>query len=212
MFIVYTPEGRNSIGVKYLKPELKVTPVPKSPDIGDTEFDQLNLEVEQAESSKKTHQKAIDQYQSVKETEHGQPLVRVGEIMTSPVVTIGEAASMIDAWNLMAEHDIHHLPVLNDQGILVGIISFLEILKRAIVGLDGQLEEIKDERIAQFMQREVVTTNPSMDIRKVAMVMTNYGIGSMVIVDQASGALLGMVTFSDLVRRLAEEPPITIYA
>lgn len=212
MFIVYTPEGRNSIGVKYLKPELKVTPVPKAPDIGDTEFDQLNLEIQQAEGSKKSHQKAIEQYNSVKDNGHGQPLVRVGEIMTSPVVTIAENASLNDAWSLMAERDIHHLPVLNTEGILVGIISFLEILKRAIVSLDGQLEEIKDEQIAQFMQREVVTTNPSMDIRKVALVMTNYGIGSMVIVDQASGALLGMVTLSDLVRRLAEDPPITIYA
>jgi CBS domain-containing protein len=51
----------------------------------------------------------------------------VGELMNSEVVSISAHDPVIKAAKKMAEHRIHHLPVVDQQGILVGIISTLDV-------------------------------------------------------------------------------------
>ncbi|WP_024851324.1 CBS domain-containing protein [Hydrogenovibrio kuenenii] len=210
MFIVYSPEGQSYIGAAQVHPELKVDPVARVSPVSDSEFEEMHMSPEESEKNKKSHE-AIHQYQTVKEGDARHVVARVGEIMSSPVFIIAESDSLLDAWELMTQHNIHHLPVLNDAEVLVGMISYHEILQRAIVSHDGQIEEIRQETVAQWMHKEVITTLKKTDIRKVAQVMAQYQIGSVVIMSEEK-QLLGIVTLSDLVKRLAEEPPLTVYA
>lgn len=210
MFIVYSPEGQTYIGAAQVHPELKIDPVAKVLSVAESEFEETHLNAEDSEKNKKSHH-AIHQYQTIKEGDTRHIVARVGEIMSSPVFTIAESDSLLDAWELMTQHSIYHLPVLNDAEVLVGMISFHEILQRAIVSHEGQIEEIRQETVAQWMHKEVITTLKKTDIRKVAQVMIQYQIGSVVIMNEEK-QLLGIVTLSDLVKRLAEEPPLTVYA
>lgn len=209
MFIVYSPEGQSYIGATQVRPELRVDPSARVAAVPESGLDETNMSLEEAEKNKKMN-KAIHQYETVKEGDGRHPVSHVGEIMTSPVFTILDSASLLDAWQLMQQHNIHHLPVLNEMNVLVGMISFHEILQRAIVSQEGQLEEIREEVVGQWMHKEVITTVSATDIRKVALVMSEYQIGSVVILNKEK-QVQGIVTLSDLVRRLSEEPPLTIY-
>lgn len=52
----------------------------------------------------------------------------VAKIMTSPMLTINKNADIKDCAALMSEKQIHHLPVINDEGDLVGMISAADFL------------------------------------------------------------------------------------
>jgi CBS domain-containing protein len=52
---------------------------------------------------------------------------RVGEIMSGPIVTVQADTSLTECSRLMHEHQIHHLPVADELGVLVGMISTTDI-------------------------------------------------------------------------------------
>ena len=51
------------------------------------------------------------------------------ELMSQPLITINQNSSIKDASDLMQQHDIRRLPVLDNKGKLVGIITAKDILK-----------------------------------------------------------------------------------
>ncbi len=54
--------------------------------------------------------------------------VKVREIMTSPLITVPSDMSIHECARLMNQHRIHHLPVVNDQGAMIGMISATDFL------------------------------------------------------------------------------------
>ncbi len=53
---------------------------------------------------------------------------QIKEAMTSNVITIGEEASLEEARRLIVEHAVRHLPVVNNRGELVGLLSVRKLL------------------------------------------------------------------------------------
>ncbi len=54
--------------------------------------------------------------------------VKVREIMTSPLITVPADMPMNECAKLMKEHRIHHLPVVNEKGAVIGMISATDFL------------------------------------------------------------------------------------
>lgn len=54
--------------------------------------------------------------------------VKVSEIMTSPLITVPVDMPIVDCAKLMSEKNIHHLPVVNSGGVVVGMISATDFL------------------------------------------------------------------------------------
>ena len=54
--------------------------------------------------------------------------ITVGELMTSPLLTINYNASVKECSILMKEHQIHHIPVVNNENKIVGMISARDFL------------------------------------------------------------------------------------
>lgn len=57
--------------------------------------------------------------------------IRVHEIMTSPVITVSRDSTLKECSQLMKKHNIHHLPVADENGELVGMISASDFLVAA---------------------------------------------------------------------------------
>lgn len=211
MFIVYSPEGRNFIGDKQRMPGLRVDPVNRVLPIGDSEMDQqLDLEEEFVQAKGKS-KAALEQYASVQHEKERKLVVKVSDIMVQPVITVTEDRSLVEAWEMMRNSNIQHLPVVNESSALIGLISAHDILMRGIMDTEGNIEEIRDGTVADVMSREIITTKIDTDIRRVAYVMSEYALGCLPIMSEVD-TVIGIVTLSDIVRRLAEEPPIEIYA
>ena len=68
---------------------------------------------------------------------------RVGDVMTSPVVTIERAMTADDALKLMDENHIRHLPVINTDGKLAGMLSVRSLLHEKVEELTDQLDSLE---------------------------------------------------------------------
>ncbi|MFW6191155.1 MAG: HPP family protein, partial [Thiohalospira sp.] len=77
------------------------------------------------------------------------------EIMSAPVATLNRDASVADAWEFFHRHSFRHLPILDDAGNLVGILSDRDLLRQA-AAIHGDPEG----GIDQFIVERVLTATP----------------------------------------------------
>ncbi|MEM5774816.1 MAG: CBS domain-containing protein, partial [Anaerolineaceae bacterium] len=68
---------------------------------------------------------------------------RVEEIMNSPLLTVPQNARIQECAILMQKHKIHHLPVMNEENELVGMISDADFLIVAEAMGQGDGERIE---------------------------------------------------------------------
>jgi len=209
MFIVYSPEGQSFIGAVQNLPVLKVDPAKRINKVDETDLDALKTDVEGREKNTPKKSGALEAYKGNQQESKRTVVVKVSEIMVSPVITVSADNTLEEAWNLMKTNSIKHLPVL-DNAELVGMCSQSDLLGRIIVSKSGELEGVKPERVRDVMHSEVVTTSLETDIRHIAQALTEYQIDTLVIMNEYR-QILGIVTESDLIMRLAKEPPIELY-
>lgn len=126
--------------------------------------------------------------------------MRVAQIMSIHVRTIGPADSAALAWERMHLHRIHHLVVIRDSHI-VGIVT-----DRDLGGSRGA--EVREGRsVRDLMTPSVVTVPSNATVRQAANLMRGHHAGSLPVVD--NDRLVGIVTvwdFLDLLGRGAERP------
>lgn len=84
-------------------------------------------------------------------------VISVGEVMTANPVTISPQASGLDALMTMAERSIHHLPVLDSTGAIVGILGHSDLFRQQAATASCMASEIVTARnsaeMAEVMRR-----------------------------------------------------------
>ena len=116
--------------------------------------------------------------------------------MSRPAVTVRQDADFQKALALMQEKRLRRLPVVDDDGRLVGIVVERDLLVAAMRYLQSRVE------IGDIMTRNVVTVSPDADLVDVARTMLERKIGGLPVVED--GRLVGIVTESDIFRRFVE--------
>jgi CBS domain-containing protein len=124
--------------------------------------------------------------------------MRLNEIMSQPVSTIGRSATLSEAAEQMSRARIHHLVVLDGKTI-VGIVSSNDLDRAAQGG-----------SVADVMVTDVATATPETTIRQGANLLRGRSIGCLPLVER--GRVVGIVTTADLLTLLgkgAERPVAT---
>ena len=131
-------------------------------------------------------------------------------IMSQPVQTLGPQVSLREAWRFFSLRRFRHVPILNAQERLVGVLSDRDIL-RAVDDLDDPDTWPNEERsIADIMSTDIIAARPDASIREIAQVLFEERIGCMPIVDE-SGTLVGLLTRSDILSTLVNEAPLALW-
>jgi len=63
------------------------------------------------------------------------------DVMTTPVLMATRATSIAEATAVMINHQVRHLPVVEDDGRLIGILSIRHVLERKVNELTNQIRE-----------------------------------------------------------------------
>jgi len=126
--------------------------------------------------------------------------------MTVNPVTVGPDAPLRQAVNLMRERKIRHLPVVEDGGRLVGILTDRDVRHAALVPalaehLAWEPRRLKALRVRDVMTWSVVTTHPEATLAQAGMTMFQRRIGSLPVVD--NGRLVGILTETDILGALS---------
>jgi CBS domain-containing protein len=113
---------------------------------------------------------------------------RVRDIMTTRVVTVRPDASYREMATLLRAHRVSGLPVVDAEGIVVGVISETDLLtKRAAT----------ERTASDLMTRPAVTTSPDELVSSVARLMSRRKLRRVPVVDRR-GHLVGIVCRSDV--------------
>lgn len=133
--------------------------------------------------------------------------MNVREVMTSDPVTIGPGTPLPDATRLMKQRGIRHLPVVDDAGRLLGVLTDRDIRHAAFVPalaeyLGWEARRLKAPRVRDVMTWSVVTTHPDATLVQAGLTMFQRRIGSLPVVD--NGRLVGILTERDILAALAE--------
>lgn len=144
--------------------------------------------------------------------------MEVREIMTRDPITIGPDGLVATAIGLMVERKIRHLPVVDEYGSVVGIITdrdlrsaavasaFVEYLPGAVRRrLDGIGATIEKFRVKYAMTCGPLTTRPDAPVNEAAALMLDKHVGSLPVLE--NGKLVGIMTDRDAVRALAVYRP-----
>jgi CBS domain-containing membrane protein len=139
--------------------------------------------------------------------------LRVRDLMTSNAVAVGLDEPVTTIRELMSERNIRHVPVLDDDKAVVGLVSERDLLRRtfgpdADLPLSLQRDVMTAVKARDVMTWEVDTVAPDEDLASAAQVMLDNKYGCLPVVDE-DGSLIGILTEADFVR-LATERRITV--
>ena len=131
----------------------------------------------------------------------------VKERMTRNPITIRPDTPVTEAQAMMKREKIHHLPVLDKDEKLVGIVSEKDLLYASpspastlsVYEMTSLLAKLKVEKV---MSKNVVTAAEDVPLEEAARIMADRGIGGLPIL--RGSALVGIITESDLFRVFIE--------
>jgi len=132
------------------------------------------------------------------------PVVLVKHIMSTPVVTFFAEQTVPLAEDVMRIHRFRHLPVIDNDHRLVGLITQRDLLRGQISVLTGLTESERrarqeDIRISRLMTRDVWTVTPETLASHAGQTLLDHRFGCLPVVDQ-DHVLRGIVTERDFLR------------
>jgi len=124
----------------------------------------------------------------------------VQDCMTLTPLTVRPESDPMAALMVLKYHGFRHLPVLDNDGNLVGIVDRDDLEKfLSTAGAPTVLK--RQHRVEQVMTRDVVTVTPSCPLEEAALLMVENKIGSLPVMD--GGQLVGIITKTDIFKQFA---------
>jgi CBS domain-containing protein len=149
-------------------------------------------------------------------------LTTAAEIMSADPITVGPKAKVKDMAQMMVDNRISCLPVVDEDGILLGIVSeddlvhpetkvrfptpihFLEsylMLPSTLHKFEEQLHRALGSIAEEVMNREPVIVDPERDVEEIAGLMVEKEQEYAVVVE--GGRLAGIITEADILKTIA---------
>jgi acetoin utilization protein AcuB len=120
--------------------------------------------------------------------------------MTRDVVVVPHSLSVANAWKILRQKRIRHLPVVDD-GRLVGILSDRDLLRLGHVQPSGELGFV-DRAVGDIMTLKPLTCAPSTSVAEVVRIMTEQKIDALPVI--SGERVVGLVTSTDLLLLLLD--------
>ncbi|HEX2552567.1 MAG TPA: CBS domain-containing protein [Microvirga sp.] len=140
------------------------------------------------------------------------------DVMVAQVVTVAPDATLQEAARVLLEHRISGLPVVDEAGRLVGVISEGDLLRRTEIGTERRRswwlemmvsQAVKTEefvrshatRVADLMTADVVAAAEETPLHEIASLLERHGIKRVPILRE--GRLVGLVSRANLLQAFA---------
>ncbi|MFA0815565.1 MAG: HPP family protein [Anaerofustis sp.] len=154
------------------------------------------------------------------------------DMMTKQVISVKYDDTLKKAIQVLAEKNISGLPVVNDEGMVIGIITESDIVKfsgklHVVSGIGSSgwinpytevdsknsvekgVEILDSTQVHQVMNKSVLTVNASDPGTKVIAMIGKKDINRVPVVDE-NNVLVGIIARSDIIRYLAQQPEIDL--
>ncbi|MGB3640630.1 MAG: CBS domain-containing protein [Rivularia sp. (in: cyanobacteria)] len=150
-------------------------------------------------------------------------LKSVAEVMTREPITVKAETPLREAIKILAEKGISGLPVVDDAGHLIGIISETDLMWQqagvtppayfmifdSVIYLKNPLDYERDlhkalgQTVGEVMNEKPITISPDKLLREAAKIMRDRKIHRLPVVDD-SEQIIGILSLSDIIRDMAQ--------
>ena len=126
----------------------------------------------------------------------------VSKIMTREVITSHEEITLLDTFDLMIQNSIRHIPIVDENDHLSGIISETDIMESL-----GSIDLMRMQTVAEIMMAPVTTVNVETPFSEVIQLFHNKKIGSVVV--KRNGLPVGIITERDIPALISNNTPVS---
>ena len=132
----------------------------------------------------------------------------VRDLMTDRVFTLGPLDDLESLYELMDAHHVRHVPVVDRDGDLVGLVTQRDLARHALGAQDDlplsmQQDILRRRRVREIRATEVDTVEPDESLAAAAEMHIENKIGCVPVVEGEH--LVGILTESDFVRLYVKE-------
>ena len=144
--------------------------------------------------------------------------MKARDVMVSPVITVKPSSSVRDVAKIFLDRRISAVPVVDEQGKLVGIVSESDLMHRAEAGterkrswwlqgftgdetLAAEYVKAHARKVADIMTRQVIFAAPDMPLYEIANMLESNSIKRVPIVKD--GQVVGIVSRANLIQAVA---------
>lgn len=133
--------------------------------------------------------------------------MNVGYRMTKNPITVKEDTSVFEAQEVMRREKIHHLPVLDKNKKLTGIVTEKDLLYAApspasTLNVYEMTSLLAKLNVASVMSKKIISVTEDTPIEDAARIMSDNNIGGLPVMNKSE--LIGIITESDLFRVFIE--------
>lgn len=141
--------------------------------------------------------------------------MKIRDAMTTDVKTVGPDASLKDVAAILSEHRISGLPVVDEGGRVLGVITKADIIIKELGEVPSGLQRLIHPREAtavatkveartagDAMSEPAITVAPIYSLTEAAALMIDHGVNRLPVVEN-DGTLVGIITRFDLVQAFA---------
>jgi len=127
----------------------------------------------------------------------------VGDLMTPDPVRVQSHASLAEAARLLDHHHVHGLPVVDESGALVGVVSQTDMLRARTS--EHLWASWRGLQVRHLMSAPALTVSADASLTDAAARMEENQVHRLVVVDDDGVSPIGIVSTSDLVRAMVAE-------
>ena len=131
------------------------------------------------------------------------------DLMTTNPVTSSASDSLLDAAAKMSQANVRHLPVVDGDGRIIGMLSDRDIRLPAseMRGFDAESshESLARVRVSAVMTSDVVSLQPGAPFSLLVSAFSDWRLSAVPVVDR-DDKLLGIISYVDVVRARGERP------
>jgi CBS domain-containing protein len=119
-------------------------------------------------------------------------MFKATDVMTATVVSVSPEATMKEAAELLLRHRVSGVPVVDEPGRIVGVISEFDLLKLVYS------PEMESDRVDDHMSTKLLTVAPDESLIGIVDRFLNHPIRRLPVI--SDGKLVGLISRHDLIR------------
>ncbi len=174
------------------------------------DVDQNKFQAMLPDTAEHNSKEARDAYRKMANLDSRAQIFHVGDIMSRNVVVLSDDKTISDAIDAMQEGNFEQVPVFSKKNLISNMITKAYIFD-LITSDPDYVREILNRHLSLLPSNGVITSDPVTDIRRVAQVMVEHRLNAIPIVNQ-NDDLVGIVSKTDILKAMANTPPLQIWA
>jgi acetoin utilization protein AcuB len=115
------------------------------------------------------------------------------DLMTRDPLHVNQLTTLQEVESFLYENDIRHLPVVDGNGELIGMISDRDLREYSY-------DQLASTSTAEAMQGGVIAAFPESEVAELIELLLEYRVGAIPIIAPSSQQLVGIVSYTDILR------------